>query len=121
MIFSRFVQGNPGRIQATGERDEGARKNQDIQRFLDHFYLLNILYRPGLGRLDSVWESSIHPDKPSHTTVKPPATREDCRLAGLAAVGRFPSPGLGTAATLEDSLAVDIGHHIAIAGNQGLG
>src|SRR3546814_11729303 len=39
----------------------------------------------------------------------------------LLLVGRSPAPGAGSEAAGDDTLAVDIGHHVAVAAEQGLG
>src|SRR3546814_13759779 len=39
----------------------------------------------------------------------------------LLLVGRSPAPGAGSEAAGDDALAVDVGHHVAVAAEQGLG
>src|SRR3954462_11371693 len=44
------------------------------------------------------------------------------RLAGLLGpVGGAPAPHLGALAALDDTVAEDVGHHVAVAGEQRLG
>src|SRR3546814_17399261 len=43
------------------------------------------------------------------------------RSSRLLLVGRAPAPGAGSEAAGDDALAIDVGYHVAVAAEQGLG